>query len=1095
MGHYWGSFADGFARGFNNGWDLGEKVVGAYEKSKFRSATDAADKKADEAYAQLDQERDAGEQAIARKGARSKVGETGSLTLASDQNKAFGAPANYDVDKDRIDNAAKAVSAGIGRYGKGNIDLTNRPVVRNDDGTSSTVRSMSVGIDGKEVLIPTVSDDGRIMADDEAVKQYMQTGRHFGKFDSPEEATAYAKALHEDQEEMIRQRAIDNYAPTSTLVRGEPERAIPARSADADEAKAMSNEEYMRRRQSISLQQKRDTLRAQLDYLKYKDPAAYMEAKEKLYSMDTDASIQKVIEGLEAGDPTSIGVAVRTLSDMGFFPKGAVPREGPNGTIQLVDAKGKVLWNGEVTKEMIQEGIPLFAMAAKAKSQNDYKQMLELQDKVRTRHREDDADARAKQQLEYNIKNGDRNYALAVQKFGLERVQAAMANNLRAMALKQKDDQFNRTLAETQYMNDVKNWETVAKMGGAGGGSGSAGTGGGDWPMTNLPPGTELGQDENGNPAVINKKTGEVMGGYDPETRNAKPSYAATDVERKTSADLSSKGWVQGFAFDDSGRAKYTMVNPKNGQYVFADDPSHVYESKGRSLPPFPQRGRRWSPSATSFDGAAPQDVSHTSVGTTRSETQKAQESAIPTYANDPARTQAVAMDSGMPEIPERASEEQSRDTALKQAEQRLADLEAKRLRDGWSWGWETEHRRALLEYRQLRYGNATPQEQPVAEEPAAKATALGGGASEPTIPSVDMREGAEGVTKDRLGTPEDFYHKYREPQMLPHESVTAHLDTDTDRAVTAKRAEQYAKYGPTEYADHKYEHGASRAYGAPVDGSEDFYRRYTNGTLSGGTPAEVKDFYEQYSDKGFGPKTGSFDPVGKILDKSGVTKTEKAVNWGSKEPVENYEDSKRSRSYGGVLHDAEHKYGKGRKSAPTQKLYPHEKAETQYPDHWFDVDFKGKFPKGWSVDYAVAEAQRRNELVEPVLAQLINQKVDIKKLNQYRLSEHWKETLKSDIPDAEDKFYEYMCKRLKAQYKALEDSGVDVKKWAKNRVEEEMSKAYHSGHVKPTKPRPGKRVRMIYGDYGTTKVYVPEVDMREGAEGVTKHKVKKESK
>lgn len=86
-----------------------------------------------------------------------------------------------------------------GMLEQGNIDLNARPTVKNADGSISTVRSISANFDGQEVLIPTVSDDGKILSDDDAVKTYLRTGKHLGKFDNPDDATAYAESLHDQQ--------------------------------------------------------------------------------------------------------------------------------------------------------------------------------------------------------------------------------------------------------------------------------------------------------------------------------------------------------------------------------------------------------------------------------------------------------------------------------------------------------------------------------------------------------------------------------------------------------------------------------------------------------------------------------------------------------------------------------------------------------------------------------------------------------------------------------------------------------------------------------------------------------------------------------
>lgn len=82
----------------------------------------------------------------------------------------------------------------------GNIDIHHRPVVHNTDGTISTVRSITITDDsGRAILIPTVSEDGRIMSNAEAVTQYQKTHRHLGIFKNEAAADNYAQNLHEAQ--------------------------------------------------------------------------------------------------------------------------------------------------------------------------------------------------------------------------------------------------------------------------------------------------------------------------------------------------------------------------------------------------------------------------------------------------------------------------------------------------------------------------------------------------------------------------------------------------------------------------------------------------------------------------------------------------------------------------------------------------------------------------------------------------------------------------------------------------------------------------------------------------------------------------------
>ena len=89
--------------------------------------------------------------------------------------------------------------------GDGNIDLRKRPMHRNEDGSVSTVRSMSFrDKDGKETLIPTIAREkngkSKKMTNDEAINHYHKTGEYLGKYNSVKEANRAAQNIHRDQE-------------------------------------------------------------------------------------------------------------------------------------------------------------------------------------------------------------------------------------------------------------------------------------------------------------------------------------------------------------------------------------------------------------------------------------------------------------------------------------------------------------------------------------------------------------------------------------------------------------------------------------------------------------------------------------------------------------------------------------------------------------------------------------------------------------------------------------------------------------------------------------------------------------------------------
>jgi len=105
------------------------------------------------------------------------------------------APGTSDTAKGTVFMYGRDADTFAGMIESGNIDIDNRPVVHNEDGSISTVKSMSVDFDGKTYLIPTIADDGRELSFDDAVQMFKDTRKHLGVFENDKAATEYAKAL------------------------------------------------------------------------------------------------------------------------------------------------------------------------------------------------------------------------------------------------------------------------------------------------------------------------------------------------------------------------------------------------------------------------------------------------------------------------------------------------------------------------------------------------------------------------------------------------------------------------------------------------------------------------------------------------------------------------------------------------------------------------------------------------------------------------------------------------------------------------------------------------------------------------------------
>jgi len=123
---------------------------------------------------------------------------------------SIGAERGASATRSEITDADNVgIAPDTGQVISGNIDLNTRPRVKNPDGKISTVRTIGIQADGLEFVIPTVSDEGALLSNKEAVALFKKNKKHLGAFKTKEQATAFAEQLHESEAAKLLQESAE----------------------------------------------------------------------------------------------------------------------------------------------------------------------------------------------------------------------------------------------------------------------------------------------------------------------------------------------------------------------------------------------------------------------------------------------------------------------------------------------------------------------------------------------------------------------------------------------------------------------------------------------------------------------------------------------------------------------------------------------------------------------------------------------------------------------------------------------------------------------------------------------------------------------
>ncbi len=229
------------------GGGLSDKDIAAYAKAKREGVAGAA-------------ESETMHKLVNKISARQKAGP--------DKSTSPGRRALINQDRSKPD--AK------GRIAEGNIDLNDRVGMVDEQGRTATVRSISIEVNGREVLIPTISPVGTPWTDREAIDHYYRSGKHLGIYKDVDSANRAAEELHLSEEKKF------EHTPRLTSISAGPRPSILNPPGERTQTQLDVFQEAERRAQEIRRKEKGPPTREEFK----NRPREMMNAEDKMFPIE-----------------------------------------------------------------------------------------------------------------------------------------------------------------------------------------------------------------------------------------------------------------------------------------------------------------------------------------------------------------------------------------------------------------------------------------------------------------------------------------------------------------------------------------------------------------------------------------------------------------------------------------------------------------------------------------------------------------------------------------------------------------------------------------------------------------------------------------